>query len=101
MIECRPKGRLLSGKLCRGSKLWSSALVANHHKPESHRLRIAIRSAGECGDRNFLPVVENAKVLLLEVPNVQSTLGILADDVDQHQGRLHSNCGGLWYCTVF
>jgi hypothetical protein len=95
MVECGAKERFLSEKFCRSSKFWKPAFVADHDKPKSNCPRIVSRPGVEGADRDPAPIVEEAKVFLLEVSYGQPSLAILSNDIDQHQRRLHSKYGCL------
>jgi hypothetical protein len=82
MIKRGPKKRFLSEKFRRGTKLWQSALVADHNQPKSDGPRVVACPSVKSGDPHFVPVIKQTKVSLLEVSNGQSALGILADDID-------------------
>jgi hypothetical protein len=82
LIECRPEKRFLARKLCRGAH--DPALVADHYKPESDGPRVVPRSSVKRGNLDFVPVIKNMKVFLLEISDRQPGFGILTDDINDH-----------------
>ena len=91
MIECRAKQRFISDKPSRASDL--SAFVAEHYKPKIDGSCIVARSGVKGGNRNFVFIVKDSKVFLFEISNGQAGIVILADDINEDQGRLNTDDG--------
>src|SRR6266850_2001728 len=91
MIECRGKQRFIFGKICPASDF--SAVVSEHYKPKNDGSRIVARSGVKGGDRNFVLIFKYSKVFLLEISNRQAGLVILADYINEDQGRLNADRG--------
>src|SRR2546428_3400697 len=95
MLKRGPKQCFLSQKFCRGAKFWESAFVADDDEPKGNGPRVVVCPGIKGSNANFVPVIEQTEVFFLEIPDGQAALAILTDDIDQHQRRLHANCGRL------
>jgi hypothetical protein len=79
LVECGAKFGNIADELCRTSDF--AAFVAKHSEPENYGPGVVASSGVKCDDRNFMSIVEDAKVFLLEIANGQPGLRILSDHV--------------------